>query len=33
MTKYDYECLFYKKYGRLPNASELAKFILLEKGE
>ena len=28
MSKYDYYCEFYKKYNKLPNEKELAKFIL-----
>ena len=28
-----YVAMFYKKYHRLPSKQELARFILLEKGE
>ena len=31
MSKYDYECEFYQKYGRIPTKKELAKYILLNK--
>lgn len=29
MSKQDFRNEFYKKYGRLPNSNELARFILL----
>lgn len=31
MKKYDYECEYYQKYGRLPSKKELAKYILFIK--
>ena len=32
MKKYDYECEYYQKYGKLPSKKELAQYILFKRG-